>query len=206
MASAIVAPAGGRLVFEAARHLYWLDGRLVPSVTGILKSTGIIDYSMIPQNVLQAAARRGTAVHVALEYLDKGTLEPKSVDPELLGYLQAYDRFVLESGFEVAHVENRVFDAIHQYAGTLDRTGFIGDTLVILDFKTGLVLPGHALQISAYANCLPLPRRFRRIALKLNNDGTYRVHEFPLHEYRRDLDVFLAALSCQQYKLAKGIR
>ena len=42
-------------------HVYRLDGMVIPSVTSILREAGVIDYTMIPQAVLQAAARRGTA-------------------------------------------------------------------------------------------------------------------------------------------------
>jgi hypothetical protein len=120
---------------------------------------------MIPPDVLQAAARRGTAVHFALELLDRGELDRASIDPALEGYVVAYERFLVESRFIPAHIEHRVFHGIHRYAGTLDRTGLLDETLTVLDFKTGLVLPGHALQLAAYANCLVMPRRFRRIAL-----------------------------------------
>lgn len=195
-----------RLRFEPVPHRYWIepDGVEVPSVTTVLKETRMIDYSMIPQDVLQAAAARGTAVHQALAYLDDGELDEDSLDPELTGYLIAYQRFSVEAGFTPTLVEHRVWNRQWMYAGTLDRTGTIGAALVILDFKTGLVLPGHALQLAAYLMCLPEPRRFRRIALKLSGDGSYRVHEFPGKDLRRDFDLFLAALTCRRWQVAEG--
>lgn len=192
-----------RLDFDAISHTYRLDGKVVPGVTSVLKSAGLIDYSMIPQDVLQAAAWRGTAVHLALELLDYGKLDRSSVDATLEGYVVAYERFCLESGFVPGHIEHRVFHPIHRYAGTLDRTGMLGGSLTVLDFKTGLVVPAHGLQLAGYANCLVMPRRFRRIALQLNGDGTYKVHEYPLGSMSRDIDLFLAALSCYQFKSVK---
>jgi len=50
-----------RFEFFEELHEYRVDGVLVPSVTQALKETGMIDYSMIPQDVLQSAAKRGTA-------------------------------------------------------------------------------------------------------------------------------------------------
>lgn len=194
----------GHLDFDAATHTYRLDGEVIPGVTSVLKSVGLVDYSMIPQDVLQAASHRGTAVHRALEWLDRGELDRASIDPSLEGYVVAYERFLVESRFVPAHIEHRVFHGIRRYAGTLDRTGLLEDKMTVLDFKTGLVLPGHALQLAAYTNCLVMPRRFRRIALQLCGDGAYRVHEFPLATMSRDIDLFLAALACFNFKNQKG--
>jgi hypothetical protein len=72
----------GHLEFDAATHTYRLDGELVPSVTTVLKSVGLVEYSHIPQDVLQAAAHRGTAVHYALELLDRGELDYESLDTD----------------------------------------------------------------------------------------------------------------------------
>jgi hypothetical protein len=196
----------GHLEFDAATHTYRLDGELVPSVTTVLKSVGLVEYSHIPQDVLQAAAHRGTAVHYALELLDRGELDYESLDPSIEFYVKAYGRFCAESGFIPAHIEYRVFHGLHRYAGTLDRTGVLDGALTVLDFKTGLVLPGHAVQLAAYANCLVMPRRFRRIALQLCGDGTYRVHEYPLGTMSRDIDLFLAALACHNFKTLKEYR
>jgi hypothetical protein len=190
------------LSFDQARHVYTLDGRVIPSVTQALKATGMIDYSMIPRDALQTAAARGTAVHKALQYFDDGELDESSVAPELVGYVRAAQRFYLESGFQVAHNEFRSFHPTYLYAGTMDRTGGFPDgSLAVVDWKTGLVVPGHALQLVAYANLLKQPRRYRRIAVKLNSDGTYRVHEFPASTWEQDWAVFLAGLSCFNWQL-----
>ncbi len=202
-AATVLGQCCGVLEFEAGTHTYRLDGQVIPGVTSVLKATGIIDYSFIPQDVLQAAARRGTAVHLACQYLDEGTLDRTSLDPSIRGYVDAYERFIEDSRFSPAHIEHRVFHGVYRYAGTLDRTGLLDGALTVLDFKTGLVLPGHALQLAAYTNCLKLPRRFRRFALKLNDDGIYRVHEFPVSDFQRDTDLFLSALACHNFKAAQ---
>jgi hypothetical protein len=196
----------GHLEFDAATHTYRLDGQVIPNVTSILQSSGLLgDYTMIQPDVLEAAARRGTAVHFALELLDHGELDRASIDPALEGYVAAYERFLVESRFIPAHIEHRVFHGIHRYAGTLDRTGLLAETMTVLDIKTGPILPGHALQLAAYANCLKMPRRFRRIALQLCGDGTYRAHEFPLGQMSHDIELFVAALSCYRFKHQEGV-
>jgi hypothetical protein len=196
------------LRFEPVPHRYWLepDGIELVSVTTVLKETRMIDYGMIPQDVLECASKRGTAVHEALRYLDDGDLDLESLDPEIVGYVIAYQKFCTDAGFTPHLVEHRVWHRQWSYAGTLDRTGTLGSDLVVVDFKTGLVLPGHALQLAAYTMCLPDPRRYRRIALKLDGDGTYRVHEFAGKDLRRDFALFLAALTCCQWQRAEGRR
>jgi hypothetical protein len=193
------------LQFDARDHRYLLGGRVLPSVTQVLKGAGMIDYSMIPQDALQVAARRGTAVHRALQYLDDGELDEASVAPELAGYIEAAKRFYTESGFEVAHNEYRDYHPTYLYAGTMDRTGTFPDSsLAVVDWKTGLVVPGHGLQLAAYANLLKHPRRYRRIAVKLNDDGTYRIHEYPQSTFERDWAIFLAGLACFNWQVVNN--
>jgi hypothetical protein len=160
---------------------------------------------MIPEDVLQAAARRGTAVHFALELLDRGELDRASIDPALEGYVVAYERFLEESRFvpDTSSIGYSTAPPLRRHARSDRRAG---RTLTVLDFKTGLVVPGHRLQLAGYANCLVMPRRFRRIALQLCGDGTYRVHEYPLGTMSRDIDLFLAALACHQFKSLKEYR
>jgi hypothetical protein len=191
--------ASDAVELDPITHTYRRHGCIVPGVTSVLKNARIVDYSFIPQDVLQRAAHRGSAVHLAAQYCDEGMLDRGSIDPELEGYLQAYERFLEESRFLPLQIEMRVYHEVYHYAGTLDRIGLLNDDLTILDFKTGLVLPGHAIQLAAYANTQPKPRRFRRIALQLNDDATYRVHEYPLTEFQRDVDIFLAALVCSNF-------
>jgi hypothetical protein len=76
------------LRFDAEQHRYFLGIRdldaqfqpvvgemELPSVTTVLKETNMIDMRHIPQDVLDLAAARGTAVHAALHYLDEGDLD-----------------------------------------------------------------------------------------------------------------------------------
>ena len=87
--------------FDADRPLYLVQGRTVPSVTQVLHSAGLgANYSMVPPEVLERKRTIGLFVHQATHYLDEGSLELESVDPELQPYLSAYQRFLSESGFQ----------------------------------------------------------------------------------------------------------
>ena len=194
MATALVSRFGV-LEFEASTHTYRLDGKVIPGVTSVLKSIGLIDYSFIPQDVLQSAARRGKLVHQALQYYAEGKLDERSLDPAIAGYVVAGIRFHEESRLTVANIEQRVCDPVRRYAGTFDLDCVIAGELWLIDYKTGIILPGHRYQLAGYLNCRRMPRRYRRAALKLCADGSYQLIEFPRAEFQRDIDRFLLALS-----------
>lgn len=200
--------ANGLLEFDAASHTYRLDGEILPSVTQILKAARLIDYSMIPQDVLQRAAARGRAVHQTLEYLDNGFIDPVDdpINPAVAGYVEAARKFYQDAQFEPHLVEFRNYHPGWRYAGTLDRLGSMAGSQTILDFKTGILLPGHALQLAAYLAMLPEPRRYRRIALKLNEDATYHIEEYAAADYKRDIRIFLSALDCWRWNEQQGNR
>lgn len=189
------------LTFDHSTHTYRWHGRIVPSVTQALKAGGVIDYSMIPQDVLQRAAIRGTAVHRACELLDLDTLDESTIDAEIGAYLEGYKAFLRDTGFQPARIEQRVFHPQYIYAGTLDRTGTINGHLVVLDFKTGIMLDGHRAQLAAYTMALPMPRRYRRFGLQLTSEGSYRIHEFPIRDLALDFNVFLGALHLTHQQL-----
>lgn len=183
------------LTLEQPAHIYRVDGREVPGVTTTLRNAGILDYSMIPQDVLERAGRRGSAVHQAMHFYAKGTLDTSSLTAEVAGYVAAGIRFHEESGLVPANAEKIVYNSQHDYAGMFDLDCVIQDELWLIDYKTGLVLDGHRAQLAAYANCRPKPRRYRRATVKLSEDGTYRVHQYPRADFDRDLDLFLFALA-----------
>ncbi len=200
------------LEFDPSTHTYRAGGEVLISVTQALKSAGVIDYSMIPQDVLQLAARRGTLVHRAIHYWLDGDLDESTVSEEHRGYVDAAKRFVEESQFVPMRVECRGFHPTLRYAGTFDLDGLIGGSggdLATVDWKTGMICEGHAIQLSAYNNLRSNPRVARRLAVKLNSDGTYRVHEYPSSQhpentFSKDIAIFQSALTCAKWNEARN--
>jgi hypothetical protein len=200
------------LRFEAADHRYFLDpsGEEIPGVTRVLEDCGLVDWSMVPRDVLLIAQERGTAVHHALHYLDDGELDQDTLDEQLHGYVMAYLAFKNQCRFTPHLVEHRLVSLTHRFAGTLDRTGVLerkdgGFDPCIVDFKSGVVLPAHRIQLAAYQSALPDARQYRRITLALRADGTYRVHEYDGKDYGRDLNVFHAATALWHWKRDNGL-
>ena len=207
------------LQFDEREHRYTLApaGVELPSVTTILKDVGIIDYSHIPQEVLLKASRRGTAVHAALHYLDDGDLDESTVSEEIAPYIEAYQRFCRDIGFVPAFVEYRDWHRSLMYAGTLDRIGGIkrkdgGRDRMVLDFKSGLTgprMPGHALQVTAYAAFMESPRKYRRGSLGLTKEARYELWECGVtphfgDTFDKDFNAFRCALGCAHWKRQKA--
>jgi hypothetical protein len=192
------------LTFDPEKHEYRVAGRVIPSSTQILKDCKLFDFDAIPREVGELAMDRGSKLHLALEYLDKGELDETEIDPELVPYIHAYREFCDTRKFEPSLIEYSFYHEGWGYCGTLDRTGTFGESgdRVIIDIKTGEaeVKRPVALQLVSYANKLEQPRLFRRIALRLSRKGKYRVTEFKRVEFERDLNCFRSALNVYNWK------
>jgi hypothetical protein len=197
--------------FDVDRHLYLVQGRPVPSVTQVLHSAGFgANYSMVPREVLERKRTLGQFVHQATHYLDEGSLEIESVDPELQPYLSAYQRFLRESGFRPQLIEHRIVGSIGGMlcGGTVDRVGSMNGQLWIIDLKcVDRLYPGFALQTAGYELLLPKPLvppfRYTRAVLQLRPDGSYKLGR--PYDDPSDLDIFRAALITTIWKMNRGM-
>lgn len=194
-------PQGGRRATDATerdRGARLYEGPMnPPRVTDILKEAGLIDTTWFTDH----ARDRGTAVHLACQYDDEGTLDDASVTDELKGYLAAYRKWKAQSGRTTfAAAETRIVHPSGLYSGSPDR---ISDNPLaeVWDIKTGSPLPWHPIQLAAYANLMPYPYSYRRFTLYLKEDGTYTVKEYPISETVHDLSVFMACLTLHNWKL-----
>jgi hypothetical protein len=201
------------LRFDPVEHRYYLDpeGVEIPGVTRALEECGLTDFSMVPRHILEAAQQRGTDVHNALHYLDDGELDQNSLTEEMHGYVMAYLKFKNQMRFEPTLVEHFVHSLAFRWAGRLDRVGLIerkdgGHDRLVVDFKSGLVLPAHRIQLAAYVSGLPDPRAHRRMTLELDSDGTYKCHEYDSQSYGQDLNTFHAAVAVWHWKKQHGKR
>jgi hypothetical protein len=188
------------LTFDAATHTYTLDGVIVPSVTGILKASGLIDFSGIPEHVLEAARVRGTTVHQAIHYFNEGDLDVDQfrIDfPDYCGYLEGWFSFCAQRQFTPILNECRIASRRHQVAGTLDTLGELEGEAVLLDYATGnpadvskdyqtAAYLGLALEWSQdYMDADPRLTEFflhhelvRRYAVALKKDGSFSLHPY----------------------------
>lgn len=167
-----------RLELDYDEHVYTFAGQRVGGVSEILQALGVIDDRWFTE----AACRRGTAVHMAIEYWLRGTLDEASVDDRIRGYLEAAQRFVREAEVDVASalIEESVYHPALRYAGTIDLVARTFGKLSVVDWKSGSATV-VGIQTAAYDQAFRAEREIRaplgRFAVKLNADGTYKCME-----------------------------
>jgi hypothetical protein len=194
------------LQFDESTHTYTLNGVVIPSVTQVLQSVGIIDYSRVPPPILASAARVGIAVHRACHFWDEGDLDESNLYPLIASYLAAWKRFREEQDFIPVLIEQSLFATVNgmTFAGTPDRSGLMGGIPYLIEIKTADKSMERAwkVQTAAYAMLVPKrktnPFQYRRASVQLREDGTYR--KSPDYTHPQDAQIFLAALGIHLWK------
>jgi len=186
-----------KLLFNKVDHTYTLNGKSIPNVTTILETVGLSDFSKVNRELLRIAQERGTAVHLATEYMDTVGLDMNSIDPELAGYIEAWAEFKNDFKPLFSEVELKVYDEKLWYCGTLDRVARINNKTVLIDIKTGAHSKSHGIQLSAYESAYgDVDERW---IVRLDADGKYNVKPY---KNIMDKHVFISALTL--YKFIKG--
>src|SRR5262245_58245218 len=103
------------------------DGRQVPSVTQVLRSTGVsTDFDEIAgisdRHAANLEIRRalGVAAHMDCHAYDDGELDWSTVDPRVKPYVMAWVEFRENTGLLPQVRERRVFHPGYFVCGTLD--------------------------------------------------------------------------------------
>ena len=177
-----------------------------PSVTQVLKP--LEDWFGVPASVLEHAAERGRAVHLATQFHDEGDLDEDTVHPEVMPYLKAYYRFLEEARPEWMGIEQIVHHERMGYCGMLDRHGVLHGVKkapeCILDIKAVSVLsPATGVQTAAYDDAHPKTSRRKRAryALQLKRDETYVLKRY---DEPTDLGVFVSLYNVHNWRARHG--
>lgn len=164
------------LTFEEVGHVYRLDGVAIPSVTSLLGK--LHSFAGVPEDVLEAARERGTAVHKATQYFDEDDLDEAMLDDRTAGYLAGWKAFVAMKRPQWTAIERPVFHPLHRYAGTPDRFCVMDGVESQIDIKTAAQShPVWDLQTSAYNHAAGKPSA-RRYTCQLRPDGTFKLIEW----------------------------
>jgi hypothetical protein len=165
--------AASPLAFDADVHVYRLHGRIVPSVTQVLRMSGYVDFyrdltAKIAEGELSAsdgvyalrqrgqrlieARERGRRVHNALHFLLEDDLDNDSLDEDTRGYLESGQKYLAAYVHRLYRAEFRVYSTRFGCAGTLDLLALHADGhLFVGDWKSGNPEDVAAcLQTSAY--------------------------------------------------------
>lgn len=137
------------VVFYPESHQYFLDGRELQGITGLIHERLFPDmYSGVDEEVLARAADRGTKIHEELELLDD--LGLPSDYPEA----KSYERIKEENGLQVERSEYIVTDRVH-FASPIDKVFRLSDyAFMLADIKTTYRLNEEYVrwQLSIYAH------------------------------------------------------
>ena len=106
------------LKFEENRHLYMLDGQILPSVTTVMRPLDNALYQGIDEEIMKMAAHRGTAVHNAVENYVLDGIE--DIEPKYAGYFEGFLKFWHEQKPDPLATESRLYHNILRYDGTAD--------------------------------------------------------------------------------------
>lgn len=139
-----------------------------------------------PRKALAEAGARGTNVHeIARRHLAG---EEPEVPEEIQGFVDAYEKFLVEWDVQELLVERPVFSRKYRYAGTPDLVAKLADGKTwLLDWKTtdSGIWPENALQVAAALNAefaldedneqIELPQIDATGCIHLRNDGSYEL-------------------------------
>lgn len=176
-------------VYDEALRAHTVNGLPVPSVTQILRMTGVsADFSQVPAETLERKRQIGQAVHAAAHYFDEGDLVESSLAPEVIPYLEAWMRFRSDRGFVPELLETVVYSRVWHYIGRFDRLGKLAreNRTILLDLKIGDPDAAAAdLQTAGYLAALREEQpeledlSIERWSVRLCADGVYKLRKYP---------------------------
>lgn len=174
---------GGTLEYFDDTHTYLYDGLMLPSVSRILESKFNGEYKNVPPAVLNNAAKRGTAVHKAIENYNNSGYDDGSEAVRNFKFLQRL------YGFEVLDSELPLVifkDDMPIACGRLDMTMLIDGQTGIADIKTVSTLNKEkiAYQLNLYRIGLMQSYGVDAKFLKIIHlrDGIRKVIDSPINE------------------------
>jgi hypothetical protein len=89
------------LELDIDSHRYTLDGVTIPGCTSVLAAMGATPgFNFLSPSDLEFYRSRGHAVHSAVEYSVKGTLDRRTLVEEVRPYLTGWERAVNDLGIE----------------------------------------------------------------------------------------------------------
>ncbi len=189
--------------FDKETHTYRLDGIVLPSITQILQAEGFVDLSKVPQYVLEASQKFGTAAHKACELWDKGILDVSVLSAPLIPYLECWKKFKQDNKItDFLAIEKQMYSAIWRFAGTPDRVFQVNQKYAdLFEIKTASELyPANGLQLAAQEVLVEENYKLKirhKWVVQLNDTGIPKIEPY---KEPRDKTVFLSALNTYRWK------
>ena len=169
------------VLFNKELHEYWLDGKQLSGITGMLQRQLFPDeFEGIPEAMIQEAARYGTKVHESIELFDSSWVNDGTVE------VQDYITLCNEYGLVHERSEYTVTDG-QNWASNIDKVYRMSDdTFSLGDIKTYGTMTSDKIdkarwQLSIYAYFFELQNKGARVEKlfiihlrnKAKSDGTF---------------------------------
>jgi hypothetical protein len=157
------------LSFNEENHTYTIDGKIVPSVTQIIKETVGGGWS-----ASEWYLTRGKAIHLCATFIAQG--KEFKYDERLAGYVKALRKFFYELEPFVIGSEMAVGSQLYQFAGTLDLVCKIGGRKYIADYKHSIDKIRIPLQVGGYSQAYKETTGEEinfGIGIEIRENGTY---------------------------------
>ena len=167
------------LEFDPEKHIYRLDGKIIPGVTQIINELLPIQYK--PNDWY---LKRGSAVHACAAFIARGI--DFDFNEQISGQVAAIRKFFAEVKPEILSIEERIYSALYRYAGTLDLYVKIGTKFCLVDYKSSISIDRVGIQLGGYS-LAKVPVVINGLGVQINEDGTYSMTKpIKLDNYRRE--------------------
>ena len=121
------------MVFNEEKHEYMVKGKVVPSVSEIMKCATCLYYTdEIPPRILELACMKGTAIHKAIE--DYLLFEDYTIGDRYKPIMEQFLKWLDDYKPEIIKVEYKMTNG--EYAGTCDLICKIDNKIIGIDHKT----------------------------------------------------------------------
>lgn len=179
--------------FDAETHTYTINDRTVPSVTQVLK--GVFGDEIWYKDWY---AERGRAIHQAIHYLVQNRLNYDSLDERIVGQIQAFTKFLTETGFTVLNSEIQMYSNTYQFAGTADLIlSDKANNLILADIKSSIESKVD-LQLAGYSILYGQKSLKKYCAVGLKEDGNYKMRW--VNDIKISERVFMSCLTVYNWK------
>lgn len=176
-----------KVTFVKEGHEYYVDvdgtTKKMPSLSHVLKKVGMTpEYgSDIPSYVLEKAARRGEAVHLAVSNHLQG--REWELEEAHHSYFWEAEKLIKKYDIKAHMVETPLYNPVFDYCCTPDLVGEVRGKPAIVDWKTTTKISFQAgFQVCGQALCFREPDEFELYIGDLKNGLLQR---FPSDKYMR---------------------
>lgn len=197
-------PGNSVFSFDPIKHIYWLNGEIIPGFTEIVKANGLVDFSYVSPEHLERCRQFGSNLHLAIKLYNKGSLNMEVLDPGLIPGVLAWGDFLEKTGYKVVQEcsEQPICSEFYRFGCTPDNVIIKNSKYGIAEVKSSVgTSPFMRLQTAAQKIAIKEfygIKILERLVIQVPFDGGLpKVVE---HKDKRDEAFFLNCLGVYKFK------